>query len=66
MSTTSAVRIISVEVDASHTNVPSQKRYRIRLACGCSWWEDHAEGDAPRVGNMASCFAQHSASAAVA
>ena len=63
MSTTSAVRIISVEVDASPTNDPAQKRYRIRLACGCSWWEDHAERDAPHVGTLASCFALHSATA---
>ena len=61
--TTSAVRIISVEVDPPCTDDKLRKRYRIRLACGCSWWEDHAEKDAPRPGTLASCFAQHTATA---
>jgi len=66
MSTTSAVRIISVHVDPSHTNAPTQQRYHIRLACGCSWWEDHAERETPIVGTTALCFAQHAAARAVA
>ncbi len=63
---TSAVRIISVLVDPSPTNNPTRRRYEIRLACGCSWWEDHPEKEAPQVGSMASCFSQHTATAAVA
>ena len=64
--TTSAVPIISVEVDPSLTNDVGQKRYRIALACGCSWWEDHTEAGAPKLGYMTMCFAQHVAKAAVA
>ena len=63
MMTTSTVRIISVQVDPSCTPDPTRKRYLIRLSCGCSWWEDHLEEDAPVVGTSATCFALHAATA---
>ena len=64
--TTSPVRIISVRLEPPWSGDPSRKRYHITLSCGCSWWEDHADIDTPVVGGTATCFAQHSATAAVA
>lgn len=59
---TAAVRITSILVDPSPINELRQQLCAVRLACGCSWWEDHAEQDAPQVGSMVVCFVQHTAS----
>jgi hypothetical protein len=55
------VQILSVRIEQPVTPDPTRNRYRVRLACGCTWWEYRAEQDAPLVGEMSYCFAQHTA-----
>jgi hypothetical protein len=56
------VAIASVRIDQPSRITPGRIRYRVTLACGCSWGEDHdASAPAPARGTMATCFAGHSA-----
>jgi hypothetical protein len=58
--TGAVVPIATVAVDPPYTKSPGRIRYRVTLACGCFWWEDHAEdAPAPVVGKTLSCFHPH-------
>ena len=55
------VRLAEVSVDPPYTKCPRRVRYRVTLACGCFWWEDHpSDGTAPAVGRMLTCGHPHS------
>jgi hypothetical protein len=57
------VRIADVAVDPPYTNSAGRVRYRVTLACGCFWWEDHpSEAPPPVAGKMLSCWHRHSRS----
>jgi hypothetical protein len=57
------VPIVVVQVDPPSQPDPTRKRYRVRLACGCTWWEYHRNDlEAPLPGQTATCFAAHRAS----
>jgi hypothetical protein len=57
------VPILAVHVDQPSQPDSTSKRYRVRLVCGCTWWEYHATDlDAPVPGQSAYCVAPHTAS----
>ena len=54
--------VSAVTVDQPPCQKQDRTRYRITLACGCTWWEDHAPwaSTLPLIGTTVQCFAAHS------
>ena len=54
------VQVSKVSIDPPYTRRPGRVRYRIRLVCGCCWWEDRDANAAPPDAKVAPCYAGHS------
>jgi hypothetical protein len=48
----------TVSVDPAATKIEGRVRYRITLACGCSWWEDREATEPPPDPHAMKC-SQH-------